>query len=92
MDPDDPHLLTWRNKSTLTLRDFVGYDGERGVARIMQPPNAKDWRWSVYAIIPGRPGATHGYEADPKEARRKAEAIWLRAKSEGVPMGAHIKL
>ena len=49
--------LTWRNVSTPNLRDFLGCDGDRDVARIYQSPNVPDERtWSVYAIVPARPG------------------------------------
>jgi hypothetical protein len=78
--------LTWRNVSTPLLRDFVGYDGEQGVARISHAQGRGDWRWSVYASVPGRPGVTSGYEADPKEARRKVEAAWAVAKAHGRPV------
>jgi hypothetical protein len=63
--------LTWRNVSTRLLRDFVGSDGQQGVARIFQAKGKCEWRWSAYAIVPGRPGVTSGYENDPKEARRE---------------------
>jgi hypothetical protein len=85
--------LTWRNVSTPNLRDFIGYDGERDVARIYQTANVPDgWTWSVYAIVPGRPGITSGHETDPKEARRKVETAWSYAKAKGVPAGNHVKV
>jgi hypothetical protein len=91
-------LLSWRNVSTPNLRDFLGYDGDRDVARIYQTANvSNDWTWSVYAIVPARPGLTHGHEADPKEARRKVEAAWAIAKASGdwIPTAAaahlHVK-
>ena len=82
--------LSWRNVSTPNLRDFIGYDGERGVARIYKAPHEPDWRWSVYAIVPAHSGLTHGREADPKEARRKVEAAWAHAKVKGKPAGYHL--
>ena len=78
--------LTWRNVSTPLLRDFVGLDGAQGVARIFQAKDKGEWRWSVYAIVPGRPGVTSGYEIDPKGARRKVEAAWAIAKAYGRPV------
>ena len=84
--------LTWRNVSTRNLRDFSGYDCERRVARIFKAEHQAKWRWSVYAIVPARPGLTHGHEADPNEARRKVEAAWAYAKAKGVPepYGSHV--
>ena len=79
--------LTWRNVSTPNLRDFLGYDGERAVARIYQVSHGDhQWRWSVYAVEPARPSITHGYESDPKEARRKVEECWAYAKANGRPI------
>ena len=48
--------------------------------------------WSIYAIVPGRPRITHSHEADPKEARRKVEAVWAHAEAHGIPAGNHIKV
>jgi hypothetical protein len=84
--------LTWRNESTPILKDYIGYDGERAVARIIHTPGTSDWTWSVFVIAPAVPGLTNGPETDPKVARRKVEEIWARAKAEGVPHGNHIKL
>jgi hypothetical protein len=77
--------LTWRNVSTPRLRDFIGYDGDHGVARIYKAEHSSHWSWSVYAVVPARPGVTQGHEADPKEARCKVEAAWAIAKANGVP-------
>jgi hypothetical protein len=77
--------LVWRDVSTSLLRDFVGRDGERGVARISQGQNQREWRWSVYGIVPARPGLTYGYDSDPRRARRKVEATWALAKAHGRP-------
>jgi hypothetical protein len=78
------------------LRDFVGYDGEQGVARISQTQGRGEWRWSVYLIVPGRPGVTSGYETDPKEARRKVETAWAIAKAHERPVrtatAVHLKV
>jgi hypothetical protein len=86
--------LTWRNVSTPLLRDFIG--SKQGVARISQAQGRGEWRWSVYAIVPGRPGVTSGHEAGPKEARRKVEAAWAIARAHGQPMrtaaAVHIKV
>jgi hypothetical protein len=84
--------LTWKNVSTPQLRDFIGYDGDWKVARIMQPFGKGDWRWSVFAIIPAHADITHGHEQDPKEARRKVEAAWERAKAEGRRVGKHVQI
>jgi hypothetical protein len=78
--------LLWRDVSTPLLRDFVGRDGARGVARISQGRNQPDWRWSVFGIVPARPGLTYGYDRDPGEARRKVEAAWAVAKARGRPV------
>jgi hypothetical protein len=76
--------LIWRNVSTPNLRDFIGYDGERQVARIYQVPHGKrEWRWSVFAICPAIPGVTNGHDTDPKEARRKVETAWQMAREKG---------
>jgi hypothetical protein len=82
--------LTWKNVSTPQLRDFIGSDGNWNVARIMQPLGKGDWKWSVFAIVPAHAEITCGHEADPKEARRKVEAAWERAKAEGVRKGNHM--
>jgi hypothetical protein len=88
--------LTWQNVSTPLLRDFVGSEGAQGVARSFQAKGEREWRWSVYAIAPGRPGVTHGYENDAKEARRKVDAARAVAKTHGRPvrtaMAAHLCL
>jgi hypothetical protein len=84
--------LTWRNVSTPRLRDFIGADDGRDVARIYKAEHQKDWTWSVFAIVPAKPGVTHGHEADPKEARRKVEEGWAHAKAHGVPAGNHVKV
>jgi hypothetical protein len=78
------HLI-WRNVSTPRLRDLIGSDGERDVARIYKSEHQPDWTWSVFAIVPARPGVTNGHEADPKEARRKVEEAWAYAKAHGRP-------
>jgi hypothetical protein len=80
---EPPPPLTWRNVSTRSLQDFIGYEGERGVARIYKAEQQKDWRWSVYGICPAVPGVTNGHEGDPKEARRKVETAWQMAKERG---------
>jgi hypothetical protein len=46
----------------------------------------------VFAIIPAHADITHGHETDPKEARRKVEAAWERAKAEGRRIGSHMQL
>ena len=78
--------LAWRDVSTPLLRDFVGRDGPQGVARISQAQNRREWRWSVYGIVPARPGLTYGYDDDPRRARRKVEAAWAVAKTHGRPV------
>jgi hypothetical protein len=82
---EQPPPLTWRNVSTRSLRDFIGYDGgERKVARIFQRPQGKrEWCWSVFAICPAIPGVTNGNEDDPKEAWRKVETAWQMANEQG---------
>ncbi len=81
---DESPRLDWRNVSTPNLRDFIGSDRGRDVARIYQTPHRpEEWSWSVYAICPAVPGVTRGYETDPKEARRKVEAAWQMAKEKG---------
>jgi hypothetical protein len=75
--------LKWRNVSSPLLRDFIGSDGDRDVARILKSSNQQDWTWSAFAIVPARPGITNGHELDPKEARRKIEAAWAYAKEHG---------
>jgi hypothetical protein len=82
--------LTFRNVSSPRLRIFS--DGERDVARIYKSEHQKDWTWSVFVIVPARPGITNGHEVDPKEARRKLEEAWAYAKEHGEPAGNHIKI
>jgi hypothetical protein len=84
--------LTFRNVSSPRLRDFIFSDGERDVARIYKSEHQKDWTWSVFVIVPARPGITNGHEVDPKEARRKLEDAWAYAKEHGEPAGNHIKV
>jgi hypothetical protein len=87
MNAPHVHGLTWRNVSTPNLRDFIGYDGERGVA----------------CILINRPGPgafTRSFRAGPalltatrsirKEARRKVEECWAYAKPNGVAAGNHV--
>lgn len=72
------------------LRDFIGADNGRDVARILKSQHQQDWRWSVFAIVPARSGITNGHELDPKEARRKVETAWVYAKEHGEPAGEHV--
>ncbi len=74
------HRLTWRRVGTPNLpQDFIGSDGVQDVARIYQESHGKgEWFWTVFIV----PGAAHGWELEPKEARRKAESAWERAKAE----------
>jgi hypothetical protein len=84
----------WRNVSTPNLRDFIGSDEGREVARIYQDAYGdRLWRWTAFVICPAIPGLTTGYEREPKEARRKVEAAWHMAKRKGLrdPQGRLIQ-
>jgi hypothetical protein len=86
-------LLSWREVGRGGVRELVGYEGRRVVARVQHDPHGRgQWRWSVPLVVPARPWLTHGFEAEVDQAQVNAEAAWAYAKANGEAEGDHIKV